>query len=82
MRKAVTTITAAAALALFASGAFADCSSNHNVTASKDSQQTIAMSTYDGPVLQPTVKAPKDEAKAAVPKVCAEGEKDCQAATK
>ena len=83
MLKVVTTFAAAAALALVASGASAECFGGHsNVTASNDAQskQTITMSTFDGTVLQPTLEQPRDRAEA-VGAECPEGEKDCTPGT-
>ena len=74
MTKLLSGVAAAGALALFSSAAFADCS-GHNVTADAQStKQTVAMSTFDGPVVQPA----SEEGKAA----CAEGDKDCAPASK
>ena len=78
MQKLLTGIAAAAALAFFASAAQADCS-GHNVTASSERQEGVAMSTYDGATVPPVAKVEKT-AEATVP-VCAEGDKDCAAAT-
>ena len=77
MTKLLSGVAAAGALALFSSAAFADCA-GHNVTADAQStKQTIAMSTFDGPVVQPTSQD-GDQAAA----TCAEGDKDCVPATK
>ena len=76
MTKLLSGVAAAGALALFSSAAFADCS-GHNVTADAQStKQTVAMSTFDGPVVQPA----SEEGKAAA--TCAEGDKDCAPASK
>lgn len=78
MHKLLSAFATAGALALFASSAYADCSGHHNVTASAEpAKQTVAMSTYDGPIVQPAA----DEDKAAAT-ACAEGDKDCTPATK
>ena len=77
MTKLLSGVAAAGALALFSSAAFADCA-GHNVTADAQStKQTVAMSTFDGPVVQP---ASEEGDKAAA--VCAEGDKDCAPASK
>ena len=76
MTKLLSGVAAAGALVLFSSAAFADCS-GHNVTADAQStKQTVAMSTFDGPVVQPASEGDK----AAV--TCAEGDKDCAPASK
>ncbi len=79
MKKLLTGFTAAAAVALFASAAQADCS-GHDVTASSERPESVAMSTYDGPALPPAAEESEKSAQAAVP-VCAEGDKDCSPAT-
>jgi hypothetical protein len=71
-------LTAAAALALMATAAQADCYGNHNVTASAEKpREGVAMSTYDGATAPPAVT---DEAKPAEASAtpCEEGE-DCAA---
>ena len=83
MRKIVTTLASAAALALFATAASADCFDGHkNVTASADDgKQVVAMSTTATPVLQPAVEETKVEA-AKVETVCSGDENSCTPATK
>ena len=77
MTKLLSGVAAAGALVLFSSAAFADCS-GHNVTADAQStKQTVAISTYDGPVMAPV--AEEQDKTAAV--TCAEGDKDCAPAT-
>ncbi len=79
MTKLLSSVAVAGSLALFASAAFADCVGNHNVTAdAQATKQTVAMSTYDGPVVPPV--AEEEDKTAAV--TCAEGDKDCTLATK
>jgi hypothetical protein len=69
-------LTAAAALALMASAAQAECYGDHNVTASSEKpQQSVAVSTYDG-ANTPVLTDEEKTAEAAKP-VCAEGDKDC-----
>jgi hypothetical protein len=69
-------LTAAAALALMASAAQAECYGDHNVTASSEKpQQSVAVSTYDG-ANAPVLTDEEKTAEAAKP-VCAEGDKDC-----
>jgi hypothetical protein len=69
-------LTAAAALALMASAAQAECYGDHDVTASSEKpQQGVAMSTYDG-ANAPVLTDEEKTAEAAKP-VCAEGDKDC-----
>jgi hypothetical protein len=71
-----TLLTAAAALALMATAAQADCYGNHNVTASAEKpQEGVAMSTYDGAAAPPVVTEEAKPAEASV-KPCEEGE-DC-----
>jgi hypothetical protein len=79
MHKLITGLAAATALALSASAAYADCS-GHNVTASSEPTETVTMSTYDGSAVPPTVETEKTAE--ATTSVCAEGDKDCAAATK
>jgi hypothetical protein len=83
MRKIVTTLVPAAALALFATAASADCFDGHkNVTASADvGKQVVAMSTTTAPVLQPVVEEMKVEPAKAEP-VCSGDENSCSPATK
>lgn len=80
VQKLLTGFAAASALVLFASAAQAQCSGNHNVTASTETEQIVTMSTYDGPLVPPSIPEVQELAKAAA--VCAEGEKDCAAGTK
>ena len=69
-------LTAAAALALMASAAQAECYGDHNVTASSEKpQQGVALSTYDG-ANAPVLTDEEKTAEAAKP-ACAEGDKDC-----
>jgi hypothetical protein len=75
MHKLLTALTAAAAMGFCVSVAQADCYGGHNVTASTDqTQQSVAMSTYDGPI--PTTVR-DDASKPAAAAACAEGDKDC-----
>jgi hypothetical protein len=70
-------LTAAAALALMASAAQAECYGDHNVTASSEKpQQGVAMSTYDG-ANAPVVLTDEEKTAEAAKPVCAEGDKDC-----
>ena len=84
MQKAVTTIATAAALALFASAANAECFGHNDVTASagEETKQTVAISTYDGPVLQPTAEDAAAADTTVVDTTCSAEEKDCTPATK
>jgi hypothetical protein len=78
MQKLLTSLAAAAALAFSVSVAQADCYQNHNVTASvAQPDETIAMSTYDGPPARPAVEDEDKAAAAAAQPACAEGDKDC-----
>ena len=79
MHKLLTGFAVAAGLALSASAAKADCS-GHNSVASTERQESIAMSTYDGAATPPVVEGADERADAAV-QVCAEGDKECAAAT-
>jgi hypothetical protein len=50
MQKLLAGLATAAALALFVSSAQAECAfHNKQVTASAESQESVALSTYDGP---------------------------------
>jgi hypothetical protein len=71
MRKLLSGLGAAAALAFLASAAQADCYEGH-VSASAPSEEKVAMSTYDG--APPAVQEEKTDA--AVP-ACPEGATDC-----
>jgi hypothetical protein len=73
MQKLLAGLATAAALALFASSAQAECAfHNKHVTASADPQESVAVSTYDGPA--PVVVA--DETVQAATE-CAADQKDC-----
>jgi len=76
MQKLLTSLAASAALALFLSSAQAECAyHNQHVTASADqSDQTVAMSTYD-PAQTPVVVA-EETPQAALPE-CPADAKDC-----
>ena len=76
MRTILITLTAASAVALAASSAYAGsgCSFDHQqVVESTTSEETVAMSTFDGSV--PVVV--ENEA-AVTGTVCADGDADCQ----
>ena len=79
MQKLLTSLAASFALALFVSSAQAECAyHNQHVTASADqSDQTVAMSTYDPAPVVVTEETPQ----AAVPE-CPADAKDCVPATK
>jgi hypothetical protein len=79
MQKLLTSLAAASVLAFLASAAQADCSGDHNVTASADQgQRAVAMSTHDGALPPPQITEDDDATtEAAATPVCAEGEKDC-----
>ncbi len=82
MRKLFTSIAATSALALFASAAQAECFGGHNVTASTaPTEETVAMSTYDGSLTPPAAEEEKTAVAVASP-ACEEGDKDCAPATK
>lgn len=73
MKKLLGSLAATAALALFASSAQAECSfHNKQVMASAPAQESVAVSTYDGPapivVEDETVQAATD---------CTADQKDC-----
>ena len=59
MRAIISTLATASAFALVASVASADCGGHSQVTASKASKQTVAMSTYGGPAPTTRTEAPK-----------------------
>jgi len=81
MTKTVTALASAAALALFASAAYADCSGAHNVTASAEKEkQVVAMTTVQEPVRQPAIEQSADKPLNAAP-VCAAGKNDCPTGT-
>ena len=74
MQKLLTSLAASAALALFVSSAQAECAyHNQHVTASADqSDQTVAMSTYDPAAVVVAEETPQ----AALPE-CPADAKDC-----
>jgi len=76
-------LAAAAALALGATAAQADCYSSHNVTASKaPAEQAVSMSTHDDVPAPPVADAEAGITDDAAAPVCAEGDKDCAVGTK
>jgi hypothetical protein len=80
MTRLLTGLATAAALALSAASAQAACD-GHNVTASSEKpQESVAISTYDGAAAPVTTEETKDAVVAET--VCAEGDVDCDAATK
>ena len=73
MQKLLTGLATAAALALFVSSAQAECAfHNKQVTASAEPQESIALSTYDGPA---TIVAEDEVVQAATE--CTADQKDC-----
>lgn len=81
MHKLLTSLTAATALAFLVSSAQAECS-GHDVTASsQQTQEDVAMSTYDGAVASVSTEEEDKRAEASAEPVCAEGDKSCGDAT-
>jgi hypothetical protein len=75
-------LTAAAALALMATAAQADCYGGHDVTASAEKpQEGVAMSTYDGTTAPPVATDEAKPAKASTT-ACEPGDEGCAAEDK
>lgn len=82
MQKLLTGLAAVSALAMLATSAQAACS-GHDVTASSQQvEKVVAMSTYDGATTPVSGELEGKAADATAQPVCAEGDKDCDAATK
>jgi hypothetical protein len=78
MQKLITGLAATAALALFVSSAQAECAfHNKQVTASAAPQESVAVSTYDGPA---PIVAEDETVQAATE--CTADQRDCVASDK
>ncbi len=81
MHKLLTGLAAAAALALMSSAGFAcDYHKSHVTAEAPQTQEGVAMSTYDGDAAPPVATEEEKTAKVSVGiSVCSDGDTDCAA---